>query len=327
MRAIFLGAGAAFFFAFTFIINRAMDMDGGSWIWSSSLRYYFMLLFLLIIVGARKNIKELLIEMSKHPGMWMIWSVVGFGLFYAPLTFASSYGPGWLIAGTWQMTILSGSLLAPFFYEYHIGNNGERIRHRGRIPWRGMVFSVLILFGVLIMQLENASSLSLKDAFLCIIPILIASFAYPLGNRKMMHICGGRLDAYQRVLGMTMASMPFWIPLSIVGLVTDGLPTTKQVVQSGSVALFSGVFATVLFFAATDLVKDHIERLGTVEATQSLEVLFAAIGEMIFLGSALPSLPSWIGMGLVMLGMVLHSYFNAKIAQKTVPSRMADEHL
>ncbi|ABS22278.1 hypothetical protein Bcer98_2005 [Bacillus cytotoxicus NVH 391-98] len=31
-----------FFFAFTFILNPAMDLQGGSWIWSASLRYYFM---------------------------------------------------------------------------------------------------------------------------------------------------------------------------------------------------------------------------------------------------------------------------------------------
>lgn len=68
---------------------------------------------------------------------------------------------------------------------------------------------MLIVLGIIIMQLEFAVSISLKNALFCLIPILIASFAYPLGNRKMMEVCDGRLDVFQRVLGMTVASIPF----------------------------------------------------------------------------------------------------------------------
>jgi Putative multidrug resistance efflux transporter len=65
-----------------------------------------------------------------------------------------------------------------------------------------------------------------------IIPVIVASFAYPLGNRKMMDICVGRLDAYQRVLGMTLASLPFWFLLSLYGLFTAGVPSKEQTIQS-----------------------------------------------------------------------------------------------
>ena len=50
-------------------------------------------------------------------GRWLLWSPVGFGLFYAPMAFAVSAGPGWLLAGTWQITILAGILLAPLLYD------------------------------------------------------------------------------------------------------------------------------------------------------------------------------------------------------------------
>lgn len=42
-------------------------------------------------------------------------------------------------------------------------------------------------------------------------PVVIAAFAYPLGNRRMLEEYGGRLDTFQRVLGMTLASLPFWL--------------------------------------------------------------------------------------------------------------------
>ncbi len=53
MKAIVIGILASFFFAFTFVLNRAMDLEGGSWIWSASLRYYFMVPMLLLIVMYR----------------------------------------------------------------------------------------------------------------------------------------------------------------------------------------------------------------------------------------------------------------------------------
>jgi drug/metabolite transporter (DMT)-like permease len=162
------------------------------------------------------------------------------------------------------------------------------------------------------MQVEHAGSLSIMEVFLGVIPVIIASFAYPLGNRKMMDVCGGRLDVFQRVLGMTIASMPLWIVLAIYGLFTVGPPSIGQSVQSGIIAITSGVIATILFFRATDLVRGNMQKLGNVEATQSISVLFAVIGELILLKAAFPSIISWTGMMLVIAGMILHSYVSHK---------------
>lgn len=307
MRPIILGVLAAFFFAATFVLNRVMEVSGGSWIWSASLRYIFMIPFLLIIVIWRGNLKQLLEVMREKPVAWLWWSFVGFGLFYAPLCFATVYSPGWLVAGTWQFTIIAGSLLAPFFIETVQSANGP-IEVKGRIPLRGLLFSFIILVGIIVMQLEHASQLSSSSLWLGILPVAVASFAYPLGNRKMMVVVKGRLDVFQRVLGMTIASMPFWLLLSIYGLSSVGVPSVTQTYQSLIVAISSGVIATVLFFMATDMVKDDMQKMASVEATQSVEVLFALIGEMIFLSIALPQPLSWFGMMLVIAGMILHSY-------------------
>lgn len=67
LRPIFLGVCAAFFFAFTFVLNRAMELSGGSWIWSASLRYFFMVPLLLLIVIGRKNLRPLLNVMKEQP--------------------------------------------------------------------------------------------------------------------------------------------------------------------------------------------------------------------------------------------------------------------
>lgn len=172
--------------------------------------------------------------------------------------------------------------------------------------------SLIILVGIILMQISQASHLSFLELFLGILPVIGASFAYPLGNRKMMDVCGGRLDVFQRVLGMTLSSLPFWIVLSVFGLLTVGPPSIGQSVQSGLVAISSGVIATILFFQATDLVRGNMQKLAAVEATQSMEVLFALIGELLLLHSVYPTLISWIGMILVMGGMMLHSFLSHK---------------
>ena len=91
-------------------------------------------------------------------------------------------------------------------------------------------------------------------------------------------------------------------------LTKGSYPQNGQYLQTLIVAVFSGVLATILFFSATDLVRSDEKQLAAVEATQSTEVLFALAGEVLLLGSPIPDIYGIIGIGLVMLGMVLHSF-------------------
>lgn len=306
MREIAIGIIASMFFAVTFILNRSMELSGGSWLWSSSLRFFFMVPFLLVIVIFRKNIKQLLAEMRTHPFQWIIWSFSGFVLFYGPITYAAAYGPGWLVAGTWQLTIIAGILLTPFFYE-----NSHSIKTRRRIPVQALCFSMIILAGVVLIQVKNGTDISINQLLAGVLPVVIAAFAYPLGNRKMMEVCGGRLDTFQRVLGMTLASLPFWFILAAYGLIKVGPPSAEQITQSFIVAVSSGVIATTLFFIATDRVRNDEGKLASVEATQSTQVLFVLFGEVLLLSAPLPDGITLIGIFLIMLGMLLHSFFSA----------------
>lgn len=296
--AISLGILSALFFAATFVLNRLMSVEGGHWIWSASLRFYWMVPLLMIWALFRKNLTPLLKEMRRKPWQWILWSSVGFGVFYAPLTFAAAYGPSWLVASTWQITIVAGMLIAPFI---------NKTNFKQTFSTRALLFSMIILLGILIMQISQAKHISTQEILLGTIPVLIAAFAYPLGNRKMMQVTDGKLNAVQRTLGMTIASLPFWIILSLYGLFNVESPTQPQVYQTLIVAICSGVIATVLFFMATDRVRKDEKALASVEATQSAEVLFALLGEIIILKISLPDIYAIIGIVLVILGMTLHS--------------------
>ena len=53
--AIALGLLSALFFAVTFVFNRLMAIQGGHWIWSASLRFFWMTPILLLLVLFRKK--------------------------------------------------------------------------------------------------------------------------------------------------------------------------------------------------------------------------------------------------------------------------------
>uniref|UniRef100_UPI0020BF0781 multidrug resistance efflux transporter family protein n=1 Tax=Lysinibacillus sp. D4A1_S13 TaxID=2941228 RepID=UPI0020BF0781 len=72
------------------------------------------------------------------------------------------------------------------------------------------------------------------------------------------------LDTFQRLLGMTLASLRFWVLIAAFGWHRDGCPSMGQTFQSFIVAVSSGVIATVLFFRASDMVRNEPQKLAAV---------------------------------------------------------------
>lgn len=296
-KPLFYGILASLFFAVTFVLNRQMNLSGGHFLWSASLRHVFMLPLLFMLVAWRHGLSDLWHHICRHPVAWLGWSTVGFGLFYLPLTFASDYGASWLVAGTWQLTIVAGALLSPAFGH--------------KIPLKNLACSCVILAGVFLLQVEHVGAMDDARGLLVILPVLVAAFAYPLGNRKMMVLVGGKLSTMQRVLGMTLCSMPFWLVAMAFAGKISGAPSQGQLLSTFLVALFSGVVATLLFFEATNLVKTSPKQLAVVEATQSGEVVFTLLGGILFLQDALPSTLGLVGLGVIVIGMVLNSIYSS----------------
>ncbi|MCI7727380.1 MAG: multidrug resistance efflux transporter family protein [Clostridiales bacterium] len=292
-NALLYGLLASMFFALTFILNRSMNLGGGYWLWSASLQYLFMLPMLWLLLRRQKAAAAVVKQIRCRPVVWLLWSTVGFGLFYAPLSMASCYGESWFVAATWQITIVAGVLLTPLF--------------GSRIPVKNLLFSAVILAGIFMLQLPRLENMESSGSLKALALILIAGVCYPLGNRKMMAHCPAGFSTTQRVFGMTLCSMPFWLLCSVYALFTHGLPSFGQVVQSVSVALFSGVVATLLFFEATNLVRHNPKQLAIIEATQAGEVLFTLLGGILFLHDSLPTKAGFLGIGIVVLGMLLNS--------------------
>ena len=294
--ALGLGLLAALLFSTTFVANRSIHLGGGAWEWTASLRYLMMLPLLAAVVAWRGGLAPVAAALRAQPRAWLGWSTIGFGLFYAPMAFAVTAGPAWLLAGTWQITIVAGLLLAPLLYR----------DERAVVPRRALAAALVVLAGVALMQAVHAASVGPHALLAGVLPVLVAAFAYPAGNRRTMDLAGGGLDTWQRILAMTVASLPFWLALALAGLLRSGVPGEAQLAQSALVAVAGGILATTLFFAATDRVRRHPARLAAVEATQSGEVVFAAGLEALVLGGALPSALAWAGVALIVGGIGAH---------------------
>ena len=106
------------FFGVTFITNRYMSLGNGSWLWWSSLRYIWTGMFIAIVIIILRGLSVFLIVISDFRENYIYWSVaggIGYGGFYASLCYGSQFFPAWLVAVTWQSTIIFSPIVLALF--------------------------------------------------------------------------------------------------------------------------------------------------------------------------------------------------------------------
>ncbi|WP_457097003.1 multidrug resistance efflux transporter family protein [Lysobacter sp. P5_B9] len=307
LAAVGIALLSALFFTCTYLLNRAAANAGGHWIWTAALRYLITLPIMLAVMPWQGGVKPVWRAIRAHPGPWLLWSGVGFVLFYLLLSFAANSGPSWLVAGTFQLTVIAGMLCAPFLYD----------DARARIPVPAFAAGLVVIAGVLLMQEGYGSGHLDRKAWLALLAVAVSAFAYPLGNRGLLlHLerTGTELNATQRVFGMTLASQPMWWAVTAYAFATEGTPPPGQVLLAAGVALGAGVIATVLFFQATGMVRNDPSALAAAEAMQAAEILFATLIGVSWLGEAWPRGITLWGAILVGAGIVAFSVVAARAA-------------
>ena len=301
LKAIALGSVACVFFSSTYILNSFLSAKGGHWAWTAGLRSFFLVLLLMTVLAATRQLRHLLCVMRQNLRVWLLWGGLAFGLSYLFLTSAASFGPGWLVAGVFQFTIVAGILLSPFLYK----------DHRARIPIRALLLSMLILVGIACMQWsqKNGSHFD-HQLWWCISLVMLAAFTWPLANRKLLlHVeeNSHQLSAIQRVAGTAIGSIPVQVVMMLYGYSQAGLPGQDQLLTVLLISLSSGVVGCILFFKAMHLARFDAASLAAVEATQSVEILVTVIGESLLLGIAWPNWLGNLGILLIIGGLVLYS--------------------
>ena len=202
-----------------------------------------------------------------------------------------------------------------------LANVGEGLRHSTS---QGTDWHALLLFGAL--------------------PAFIASFCFPLGNQLIWQAGQPKGDStypthemskaasnetrkvtselatskllqkvpqvtspllsnpLHKVWLMSLGSLPMWLVLGI--MVQPPAPSVSQMTISFLVALMAGVLGTTTFLHARSLAKQP-QQLAAVDATQGSEIIFALLGGMLLLHTPMPSGLSFVGIALVIIGLVL----------------------
>lgn len=302
IKLIALGVLSGAFFSTTFILNEVMSLAGGHWLWSASLRYAFMVVLLTLIIlckGGFQHLRDVLAFFRTHWKFWTLAGSIGFGGFYALICFSADFSPGWVIAATWQFTVVASLFVLMLF---------------GRsFPKRIWFFSSFIFLGVILVNVAHVEHFNLPQLLIGGAPVLVAAFCYPFGNQlvweaqngdgeKIPKICSPLLgNVFNKVFLMTLGSIPLWIIL--VFSMSPPLPSTAQIMNSALVALFSGIFATSIFLYARNLAKTSNELAG-VDATQASEVIFALMGGVLLLGGSMPGTLAFVGLAMIIVGLL-----------------------
>lgn len=309
IKLILLGILSGAFFSTTFVFNDLMSVSGGHWLWSAILRYFFVIVFLVLVLFLQGGIKRI-IDVSKlfmeNYLFWIITGTIGYGFFYALLCFSADYSPGWVIAATWQFTMFSGLFVFMMFGK--------------KFPKKIWIFSFIIFVGVCLVNLSHMENFDLNALLLGGIPVLIASFFYPMGNQLVWEAKNGNhkfvpqitskllSNAFNKVFLMSIGSVPFWIILLII--INPPSPSDSQIITTALIAFFSGILATPIFLYARNLAKDSNE-IAAVDSTQASEVGFSLIGGMIFLGNATLNIFSIVGIALIIAGLLLFTKYQS----------------
>ena len=283
LAAIGIALLSALFFTLTYVLNRAAATQGGHWLWTAALRYLITLPLLLPLMPLQGGIAPVWRAMRAHPAAWLGCSTVGFVAFYLFLSFAASSGPSWLVAGSFQFTVVAGMLCAPLLYR----------DARRKVPLGALGVGALIVAGVVCMQLGYAKGPLDRTAWIALACVLASAVLYPIGNRLLLlHLerTGEHLNATQRVFGMTLASQPAWVLIAAVAFAQAGSPSSQQVWLAGGVAL------------------------GAAEAMQAAELLFAIGMGALFLGEAWPQGVAVWGAALIVFGIVAFAWLVSRPA-------------
>jgi drug/metabolite transporter (DMT)-like permease len=298
-KSLALGLAASAFFSATFVLNRQMAQADGHWAWSAALRFLMMLPVLAVVIGVRRQWGQLWKMAKASPLGWCVWGMLGCGLFYAPLVAACAVAPAWLVAATWPISIVIGILLSPLIYK----------DHRRSIPRSALLFSTLIIAGVLLLQAGEFRAENRDTLLLGLILVLVSATAHPIGNRgSMLMLEKARLPSAPilRLFLMILGGIPLWLLLCAWGWLEAGPPPAGQWTSVGIIAA-TGLIATPLFYTAADRVSRDPNGLAAVEATQAGEIVFTLVLEAILIGIRPPSPLGWLGLVLILTGFLLHA--------------------
>lgn len=298
---LLIGLLSSLFFSATFLINKLISNDGGHWFYSASLRYLYTLFFISFLLIAFKGFdyfKSVLLEYKNNILFWTISGTIGFGVFYSMICYAAEYSPAWILVTTWQLTIFASIFILALF-----GNKLSKVT---------ILCTLVVLLGITVVNLSHFETSNISSMLYSAIPVVIAAFAFPLGNQMVWQEKKKRdvevlNNAFSKVFLLTLGSSPLWLLLFV--FLDVGKPSISQIQNVAIISIVSGVIATSLFLYVRNK-ANTASKIMIVDATISAEVIFTLVCEILFLNALVPNLIGIVGILITIFALVLMVYFD-----------------
>lgn len=298
---LLIGLLSSLFFSATFLINKLISNDGGHWFYSASLRYLYTLFFISFLLIAFKGFdyfKSVLLEYKNNILFWTISGTIGFGVFYSMICYAAEYSPAWILVTTWQLTIFASIFILALF-----GNKLSKVT---------ILCTLVVLLGITVVNLSHFETSNISSMLYSAIPVVIAAFAFPLGNQMVWQEKKKRdvevlNNAFSKVFLLTLGSSPLWLLLFV--FLDAGKPSISQIQNVAIISIVSGVIATSLFLYVRNK-ANTASKIMIVDATISAEVIFTLVCEILFLNALVPNLIGIVGILITIFALVLMVYFD-----------------
>lgn len=289
----------------SYAINRSLSLAGGDWAWNASLRYIILIPMLGGLLAARRgginHLSHLLGHLHRHLWLWCVIGTLGSGIFYSGICFAIANAPSWIVASTWQTTLICSLLILQFF-GYKVG---------------GLTYVAmgLILVSAILINVRQVSEIEAQLRFLAPFgAVLCSSVMYPLANQLIATAKAGGISSinaneigifsnpFACVFLSAIGSIPFWVVLLVWKAPPP--PSYGQIASTAVVAMLSGVISTSLFLFARNSSPDATT-ISAVDATQATQVIFALFLEHLLSGTRWPDVYQWFGIAGITSGILI----------------------
>ena len=165
----------------------------------------------------------------------------------------------------------------------------------------GLNFAQTMLYIIIPQALKNVLPALANEFIVLLKETSVACYVLPYIHSPLLD------NALHKVWLMAMGSLPMWAALTLI--LHPPAPSPSQITLSFLVALTAGVLGTSVFlFARAQATRP--QQLAAIDATQGSEIIFALLGGMLLLGTPLPSLLSFVGIALVIIGLTLFGKAN-----------------
>lgn len=287
------------------LIPRALGLGGEDWLATATMRYAWSIVFLSAFVRCQQGPRvghKIISLFREHSRFWLIWALASGPFLYLPFIYAATCVPAWIIAATCRLDMLTMILVLRLF--------GQRVKRAKA----GVLIFVFI--GVVLVNIDHASGTWKAQSTWALGLLALSTVLESLSDQMMQDARWGRTGRpswIPYIKDGVGASVHCWLlllyimslpQLGIMLIVHPVMPTWRQIWCTAIMAACSSIFSIAVWMKFRLSAGTSADHIALTSATPALGIVFAVGAEVWLFGGAWPSIIAFVGIGLVIGGLL-----------------------